>query len=146
MTSLRHINDDGRVHAVAVACHRDDRWLLIRRSATVSAPLAVAFPGGTLEAGETQVDAVIREMREELDAIVEPISAFWVYSFEDRPLTLWGWHAKLLNHKLTPSPAEVAQILWLRPDQAAQHPDRTPQMAEFIRALTQYVNDENGPR
>lgn len=133
---LRHYHHDGRVHAVAVACRRcDGRWLLIRRSRHVRAPLAVAFPGGALEAGESQADAVVREMREELGAEVEPRACFWSHEFEDRPLVLWGWHATLGAARLRPDPGEVEEVLWLTPAEATAHPDRTPQMESFFLAL-----------
>ena len=66
---------DGSIEAytqgIVVACRRPDgRWLFIRRSATVRRPLRVCFPGGWIEAGESQGlrPFVIREMREELHA------------------------------------------------------------------------------
>ena len=50
-------------HGVIVACYRNDgRWLLIRRSAHVQAPGRVCFPGGWVEANESQEEAVVREM------------------------------------------------------------------------------------
>lgn len=63
-----------RLAGVVVACrHPDGRWLLIRRSATVRVPLRVCFPGGWIDAGESQADAVRREMREELNADDEAV-------------------------------------------------------------------------
>ena len=140
----RFIHQDGRIHAVAVACEdAAGRWLLIRRSRHVRAPLKVAFPGGTLEEGETQAEAVVREMREELGVEVEPLQAFWSVDFPNRPLTLWAWHARLLSWDLQPCPDEVAEVLWLTPGEATAHPDRTDQMDDYIAALQQHVI---GPR
>lgn len=139
--SVRHLQIDGRVHGVAVACAgADNRWLLIRRGRKVGAALAIAFPGGALEAGETQEDAVRREMSEELGATVHPIACFWSFPFHDRPLTLWGWHARMEPGILVPDPEEVEEVLWLTPAEAAAHPDRTPQMAGYIQALEAYLS------
>lgn len=35
-------------------------------------------PGGRIEVGETSAEALMREMREELDAAVEPVRVLWV--------------------------------------------------------------------
>ncbi|MEM7251666.1 MAG: NUDIX hydrolase [Pseudomonadota bacterium] len=127
---------DGRVHAVIVACQRvDGRWLLIRRSQHVRAPGKVGFPGGALEAGETQADAVIREMREELGADVRPMAGVWRFDFPEHPMTLFGWRAELVSAALTPAPAEVAETLWLSAEEALSHPDGTAQLPDFMTAL-----------
>lgn len=137
----RYYNPDGCVHAVAVACTRSDgHWLLIRRSRHVGAPLAVAFPGGALEAAETQADAVIREMHEELGVEVEPTSCFWCHRFDARPLVLWGWRASLRSEVLLPNPREVDEVLWLTATEATGHPDRTAQMESFFAALLRHVS------
>ena len=63
-----------RQGAVAVVV-RDDRFLVIRRSANVVAPGAFCFPGGGIEAGETEERALVREFREELGATIVPVRA-----------------------------------------------------------------------
>ena len=123
-------------HGVIVACQRaDGRWLLIRRSVAVRAPLRVCFPGGWIEEGESQPDAVVREMREELHADVLPRQCVWQYRMPERPLTLWGWFAELRSAMLLPNPAEVHEVLWLTADEALQHPDVLPHTDAFVSAL-----------
>ena len=51
---------------------RGDRFLVIRRSQVVRAPGMHCFPGGSIEAGESESDAVRREMLEELALAAEP--------------------------------------------------------------------------
>ncbi len=125
-----------RGDGVVVACRReDDRWLFIRRSASIRAPLRVCFPGGWVDDGETQIEAAIREMREELDAEVEPLQCVWRHQFTERPLTLWGWLAELKSSTVTPNPLEVHEVLWLTADEAVNHPDILPHTDALIEAL-----------
>lgn len=125
-----------RPEGVVVACRRPDgRWLLIRRSATVRRPLRVCFPGGWIEAGETQAEAVTREMREELDANVIPVRCVWSHVFGEPPRLLWGWLAELTSPTLSPDPSEVHEVLWLTPDEAISHPDVLPYTDAFLAAL-----------
>lgn len=133
---------DGRVHGVVVACRRGDgRWLCIRRSAAVAAPLKVCFPGGAIEVDETQESAVVREMQEELRVSVRPLRCIWRWDSPTTDLTLWGWIAELLDGQITPNDMEVAEVLWLAPDEAAGHPDGLPSNPHFVSCL---INELSG--
>jgi 8-oxo-dGTP diphosphatase len=134
---------DGRVHGVVVAVAGDDgRWLCIRRSATVAAPLKVCFPGGAVEAGESQPAAVVREMLEELSIQVEPIRCVWRWDSPITDLTLWGWTAKWDGIGLRPDPNEVAETIWLTSAEAADHPDAMPTNRSFIQALSSDIAND----
>jgi len=143
ITSSRPVQSDGKVHGVVIACGRrpdqpqDGRWLCIRRSATVAAPLKVCFPGGAIEPGESQLSAVIREMAEELGADIRPIKNIWRWEHPEGKLILWGWIAELLSKNLRPDPAEVAEVLWLTGPEAAAHPDAMASNQSFVAALGQ---------
>ena len=75
------------------------KYRVIRRSATVAAPLKVCFPGGAVEAGETYESAVVREAREELGLDVRPVRHIWTWASPDKPLTLFGWLAEAIGEK-----------------------------------------------
>ena len=105
MTEPIQSNIEAYTEGIVVACRRPDgRWLFIRRSATVRRPLRVCFPGGWIEAGESQAEAVVREMREELHADVVPVRCVWQHLFGDPPRTLWGWLAELTSATPAPNP------------------------------------------
>lgn len=72
----------GRRGVVAVVT-RADRFLVIRRSAHVVAPGAFCFPGGGIEPGENEEQALVREFLEELNAAIEPVRLLW------RSVTPW---------------------------------------------------------
>ncbi len=63
----------------AVACIRDGdgRILLLRRS---DGNDLWGFPGGAMEPGERAADAVVREVREEIGLVIEPVQLIGVYS------------------------------------------------------------------
>jgi 8-oxo-dGTP diphosphatase len=135
---------DGRVHGVVVACRREDgRWLCIRRSAFVTAPLKVCFPGGAVEQGETQEAAVIREMTEEIGIAVRPKQCIWRWDSPATELTLWGWTADWDLCELKPDPMEVAEVLWLSGAEAAGHVDAMATNVSFVAALERTVEMKN---
>ena len=121
---------------MVIACRRSDgRYLCIRRSETVISPLKVCFPGGAIEVGESQTEAVIREMREEVGATVNPLKNVWRWDRPNSNLTLWGWTAALLSETLKHDPVEVAEILWLTADEVADHPDALQSNRLFVDCL-----------
>ncbi len=139
----RPTQEDGRVHGVIVGCQRDDgRWLLIRRGEQVAAPLKVCFPGGAVEPGETQADAAVREIREEVGLGIELVDQVWRHDFTDRNLTLFGYLARLLGGDVKPDPHEVSEILWLTSDEASSHPDAMPMTDQFVAALQEAVGGD----
>jgi 8-oxo-dGTP diphosphatase len=136
----RTAQSDGRVHGVIVGCQREDaRWLLIRRSTSVASPLRVCFPGGAIDGNESQHEAAVREMHEELSILVQPTACVWHSVFPDMPLTLWGWHAELGTAEIVPDPTEVAEVLWLTPDEIVQHPETLPGTDIFLASLLRHV-------
>lgn len=145
----RREHPDGLVHGAVVGCRRDDgRWMLIRRSEKVLAPLKICFPGGGIEIGEPPVQAAKRELQEELSAKVEILADVWRWRCPDRPLLLYGFHGRLLTpwDQLRPDRNEVAEILWLTDEEAATHPDRLYGTEFFVRCLGQSKSTADGPR
>jgi len=135
--SSRPIQSDGRVHGVAVAVRRDDgKWLMVRRSKNVGSPLKVCFPGGTVEAGESQEEAVVREMLEELGLRVRPLKQVWRYEFPDKPLTLFGWIAELEDgSEMSVNEDEIAEVFWMDAKEGSSHPDGMVTNRSFIACL-----------
>jgi 8-oxo-dGTP diphosphatase len=59
--------------AVSAAIIRDGKVLIVRRARPPAAGL-YTLPGGGVEVGETLVDAVAREVREETALVIEPVA------------------------------------------------------------------------
>src|SRR3954469_21736561 len=137
-SSPRPIQPDGRVHGVAVAVRREDgKWLMVRRSKTVGSPLKVCFPGGTVERNETQEQAVVREMKEELGLNVRPIKQVWKHEFADKRLTLWGWIAEMENgSEMNVNEEEIAEVFWMDAIEGSSHPDGMATNRGFLACLS----------
>ena len=119
---------------VAIA-RREGLFLAIRRGLTVVAGGRLCFPGGHIEPGEEEAQAVVRECREELAAVVEPGECVW------RSVTAWGtslawWTVALPGEAvLVPHPVEVDEILWLTAGQMLGNPTLLEGNREFLEAL-----------
>jgi 8-oxo-dGTP diphosphatase len=102
-----------RSHGVIAVTAVAGRFLSIRRGKTLRAGGKICFPGGHIEPGETEHEAVSRECQEELAAVVAPQARIW------QSVTAWGtalsWWSVTLEDAvgLVPHPVEVEEILWL---------------------------------
>jgi 8-oxo-dGTP diphosphatase len=98
---------------------------VIRRSRLVRGSGDACFPGGSIERGESECEAVRREMLEELALDVQPRRLLW------RSVTAWGvelaWWLTEIESDAEPvaNPLEVESFHWLT--------------AEQIRGLTQLL-------
>ena len=98
--------------AVVVVVESDGRFLMVKRSETVIAPGFWVPPSGRVEPGETQSQAVRREMHEELELNVEPLRKVWECPTEDGSMLLHWWEAEAIGVVGRIDEAEVAQVRW----------------------------------
>jgi 8-oxo-dGTP diphosphatase len=136
MQSEHRPTPSGRRGVVAITRRRvDGRFLVIRRGRTLVAGGQVCFPGGHIEAGEGEDEAIVRECREELAARVEATACVW------RSMTSWGtslaWWTVVLDEgePLVPHPVEVDEILWLTPQEMLDHPELLQGNRPFLEAV-----------
>lgn len=109
--------DSNIVRGVIGVIRRGERFLLIRRAAHLRAGGVWCFPGGHIEPGESEADALIREMNEELGARIRPLRRFHVLRKHAGRLVLACWSARLTRGRLRPNPDEVADLRWMTPGQ-----------------------------
>ncbi|MGB0759456.1 MAG: NUDIX hydrolase [Rubripirellula sp.] len=126
--------DPSRRRGVVGVIFREDRLLVIRRSLTVVAPGLLCLPGGGIEKGETESEALVREMQEELAIKVTPKRLCW------RSTTSWNtklaWWIAELDPTVTPvaNPDEVAEVHWLRREEILEAEDMLPSLPKFLDA------------
>jgi 8-oxo-dGTP diphosphatase len=127
-------DDPGRRGAVAVVV-RNGRMLVIRRAKTVVAPLVYCFPGGGIEPGESEQDALVREFHEELGATIRPVRRLWQCTTTWKVHLAW-WLAELPPEAVpVANPCEVDSIHWLTPAEMAQRADLLDSNREFLELL-----------
>lgn len=114
---------------------QEARFLVIRRSQHVRAPGAFCFPGGAIEAHETEPVALQRELREELEASIRTVRRIWQCATPNGVQLGW-WHAVLDKpQSLRPNPHEVESFHWLTARQILALPQLLATNREFISAL-----------
>jgi 8-oxo-dGTP diphosphatase len=124
-----------RKRGVIAITRREEKFLVIRRGLTVAAGGTICFPGGHIEPGEEEHEAVVRECQEELAAVVEPRQCVW------RSVTTWGtslaWWTVTLKGEgdLVPHPIEVAEILWLSVEEMLADPTLLEGNRPFLEAI-----------
>jgi len=117
---------------VVAVVPRGNQLLVIRRSQYVKAPGAFCFPGGAVEEGETEDEALCRELREELGCDVVPREWLW------RSVTSWQvelswWLADLpASAVLLPNPTEVESVHWFTAEELWELPQLLSSNREFL--------------
>ncbi|HET6613186.1 MAG TPA: (deoxy)nucleoside triphosphate pyrophosphohydrolase [Kofleriaceae bacterium] len=102
------------IRVVAAVIERDGRYLIAQRQKTAVLPLLWEFPGGRVEADESDEDALVREVRGRIDAAVKVQGVLGEHTHDydgyEVHLTLF---ACVLDGDAEPSAASVADIRWV---------------------------------
>jgi 8-oxo-dGTP diphosphatase len=96
---------------------RDGRVLITQRTATQSLALKWEFPGGKVEPGEAPVDALARELREEIGVTVR-VGRVWDVLFHAYPefdLVMLVYPCAIVPAGGEPRTVEVADLVWALP-------------------------------
>ncbi len=106
------------IRVVAAVIEKEDKVLFCRRGPGGNCPFLWEFPGGKIEEGETPFEAIVREIKEELCAEIEPFEIFCEYpfSYPEKEIYFYFIKAKLVSEKIEPT--FHSETKWLSPSEA----------------------------
>ena len=92
-----------KIEVVAAIIRKDNKIFCAQRNLAKSMGGKWEFPGGKIEEGETNEEALIREIREELDSEIKVDSYFMTIEHDDPTfhITMHTYLCTLINGKLT---------------------------------------------
>ena len=120
---------------VAAIIEKDDKILLAQRPEHADQPGMWEFPGGKVEAGETQPDALRRELQEELGICARPERYVASHQREvsQRLIHLHAWLVPTFSGELTAHYHRA--LVWCTPEEAFTYdlaPADIPLLEAFI--------------
>jgi (d)CTP diphosphatase len=106
------------IDVVAAIIEKDDKILLAQRPAHADQPGMWEFAGGKVEAGETQPEALVRELWEELGIRAQPGQYVASHQWEvsQRIINLHAWHVPAFSGELAAH--YHSALVWCTPDDA----------------------------
>jgi 8-oxo-dGTP diphosphatase len=106
---------------VCAIIERDGRFLIARRSAGRHLAHKWEFPGGKVEAGESEAEALERELLEELGVRVEIFERLTPvdHRYPDRSLRLIAFRCRIVDG--VPDAGEHEELRWIEIDEASEY-------------------------
>jgi 8-oxo-dGTP diphosphatase len=104
------------IPVVCAIIEQDDLVLCALRSEQMSLPGKWEFPGGKLELNELAEDALIREIKEELNVSIEIVESLPIsdYSYvPEKVIRLIPFRCSILNNEI-PVAAEHSELRWVK--------------------------------
>ncbi|MCL6668660.1 NUDIX domain-containing protein [Streptomyces panaciradicis] len=106
-----------RGEAIVAILRRGDRLLAVRRGPGVVRPGYWQPLSGKVEPGESQPEAVVREVREEVGLTAAPLAKVWESETDDGRFRLHWWTADASTGDVVPDPDEVGDFRWVTPEE-----------------------------
>ncbi len=105
------------IRVVAVVIERDGKYLITQRRPSAVLPLLWEFPGGKVEEGETDAEALRREVLHRLEADIEvgAMISFVSHAYEHYVVDLHLYDCRLVSERL--HAAAVNAFRWVRSDE-----------------------------
>ncbi|MEO8271535.1 MAG: NUDIX hydrolase, partial [Aureliella sp.] len=94
----------------------------------------LCFAGGTIEAGESPEQAIVRELQEELALESQARAHVWQSRTTWGTLLEWVLVERDAASQPVANPQEVAEWMWLKPTELLEHPELLPSVPAFFRA------------
>jgi 8-oxo-dGTP diphosphatase len=123
------------IRVVAAVIAKDDRYLVTQRRPTAVLPLLWEFPGGKVEVGETDLEALKREVKHRVGIEIEPGAQISSVSHEYEHYTV---ELHLYDCRVTrgePETVNVHQFRWVESDQFDRLPFTPADEASMSKLL-----------
>ena len=103
------------IRVVSAEIERDGRYLIAQRRPEATMPLLWEFPGGRVEPGERDEEALVREIRENLGVTIEvgELSLHVRHEYDRYTLDLLVYRASTAEE---PKPVGVHEVRWVLAD------------------------------
>jgi len=110
-----------RITVVGAMIEREGKYLITQRKPTATLPLLWEFPGGRVEPGETDAQALARELKEEMDIHVEVAEQVMhvQHSYPDYDIDFRVYRCRLVSGTIRH--LRVHDHRWVRPDELDQY-------------------------
>lgn len=123
------------IRVVAAVIEQDGRYLVTQRRPTAVLPLLWEFPGGKVDEGESDLEALSREVRHRVGVEIKPgaqISSV-SHSYEHYTVELHLYDCRLLSGE--PRAVNVHQFRWVESDDFEQLPFTPADEASMSKLL-----------
>jgi 8-oxo-dGTP diphosphatase len=122
------------IRVVAAVLSREGRYLITQRRPSAALPLLWEFPGGRVEAGESDADALKREIRHRLDVEVETgeLISFVTHPYESYVVDLYLYDCRIVGGE--PRARNVHSFEWVKSSEFEQY-EFTPADEESMTQL-----------
>ena len=132
MTNSSKTHAPARREGVVGVIQKSGRFLVIRRSKHVVAPGKLCFPGGGIEAGESQPVALCRELMEEISVEIIPGEKLWESIGRSNTRVHW-WSASITGAgSPRANPKEVESIFWMTREELLEQDDLLSGNRDFL--------------
>jgi 8-oxo-dGTP diphosphatase len=123
------------IRVVAAVVQKNERYLITQRRPNAVLPLLWEFPGGKVEPGESDADALRREMLERLGADVEvgQLISFVSHPYEHYTVDLHLYECRLRADTLEPRAVNAFQ--WVTSGEFDRYPFTPADEASMTKLL-----------
>ncbi len=123
------------IRVVAAVIERGGHYLITQRRATAVLPLSWEFPGGRVEDGETDHDALRREVRHRIGVDIAPgkLMSFVSHPYERYVVDLYLYECELLQGE--PSSLNVNDFRWVESSEFDRYPFTPADEASMSKLL-----------
>lgn len=128
------------IQVVAAVVEREGLYLITQRTAKAVFALYWEFPGGKVEPGETDAQALVREIREELDVeiAVGELLAAKVHEYPEFAVDFRVYHCSILSGDI--KSIGVADFRWVTVEEMKEYPFPPADVDAIERLAVEYAD------